>query len=165
MVSILDSSNGYGSLSRCTYLIAQLAWQPQEWQDRGRMSAVFLTCSDINHRCDTRSRRSGSHLTSSVQIAVSYLVSTEVFPASRSPLRHRHVIGKAERAGGRPLLGSRSLIWAGAMDRRAPERAGVRNPLSAERGGTGTGSPYAYFSYDRQVVRNFTRPQPACPWI
>ena len=145
MVSILDSSNGYGSLSRCTYLIAQLAWQPQEWQDRGRMSAVFLTCSDINHRCDTRSRRSGSHLTSSVQIAVSYLVSTEVFPASRSPLRHRHVIGKAERAGGRPLLGSRSLIWARAMDRRAPERAGVRNPLSAERGGTGTGSPYAYF--------------------
>lgn len=85
--------------------------------------------------------------------------------ASRSPLRHRHVIGEAERAGGRSLLGSRSLIWAGAMDRRAPERAGVRNPLSAERGGTGTGSPYAYFSYDRQAVRNFTRPQPACPWI
>lgn len=160
-MSLLDSSIGYGSLSRCTYLIAQLAWQPQEWQDRGRMSAVFLTCSDINHRCDTRSRRSGSHLTSSVQIAVSYLVSTEVFPASRSPLRHRHVIGEAVES----LLGSRSLIRAGAMDRRAPERAGVRNPLSAERGGTGTGSPYAYFSYDRQAVRNFTRPQPACPWI
>ena len=48
------------------------------------MSAVFLTCSDINHRCDARSRRSGSHLTSSVQIAVSYLVSTEVFPARQA---------------------------------------------------------------------------------
>jgi hypothetical protein len=111
VVSILDSSNGYGSLSRCTYLIAQLAWQPQEWQDRGRLSAVFLTCSDINHRCDARSRRSGSHLTSSVQIAASYLVLTKVFPASRSSLRHPHVIGGgAESAGGRSLLGSRSLI-------------------------------------------------------
>jgi hypothetical protein len=127
---------------------------------------VFVTCSDINHRCDARSRRSGSHLTSSVQIAASYLVLAEVFPASRSPLRHPHVIGGgAESAGGRSLLGSRSLIWAGDEGSTGPERAGVRSPLSVERGGTGTGSPYAYFSYDRQVVRNFTRPQPARPWI
>ena len=94
---------GYGSLSRCTHLIAQLAWQPQEWQDAGRVSTVFVTCSDINHRCDACSRRSGSHLTSSVQTAASYLilVSTEVFPASRSALRHRHVIG-----GGAELAGA-----------------------------------------------------------